>query len=189
MSLPFGLYGVADATYGDPLTHARLLLDEGVRLVQLRCKAWPDDALAALADQVMTLAHPHGALVVINDNPGVARRVGAWAHLGQDDGPDLDDLPFGRSTHTLDQVAHVGRAAYVGFGPVFGTATKETGYTARGLEALAEAVAASPVPVVAIGGIGPVNVERVRHVGAHGWAVIGAIWTSPDPRAAIRALR
>jgi thiamine monophosphate synthase len=29
----------------------------------------------------------------------------------------------------------------------------------------------------------------VRATGVHGWAVIGAIWTAPDPRALIAALR
>lgn len=183
LALPPGLYGVADASCGDPVAQARLLLEEGVRVVQLRCKGWPRERLRAAAGAI------DAPILVVNDAVDVARELGAWAHLGQDDGPDPDDVPFGRSTHTLAQAAARGRAAYVGFGPVFGTATKDTGYTARGLGLLAEVVAASPVPVVAIGGITPGNLDRVRATGVHAWAVIGAVWSAPDPRAAIRALR
>lgn len=189
MSLPYGLYGVADASFGDPEAQARLLFEEGVRVVQVRCKGWPEERLLALAERCVALAHPHDGIVVINDAPDVARRAGTWAHLGQEDGPDPDDLPFGRSTHSIEQATRAGRAAYIGFGPVFHTHSKDTGYTPRGLAALRDVVAAAAVPVVAIGGIGPTTVEQVREAGAHGWAVIGAIWGAPDPRAAIRALR
>lgn len=182
-TIPAGLYGVADATYGDPVEQAGILLGEGVRCVQLRCKGWDPARLHAAARLVH--AHP----LVVNDAVDVARDLGVWLHLGQDDGPDPVDVPFGRSTHTLEQAAAPGRAAYIGFGPVFGTSTKDTGYTARGIAMLAEAVRVSPVPVVAIGGIGPSNVEAVRQTGVHAWAVIGAIWTAPDARRAISAVR
>lgn len=182
--LPAGLYGVADATWGDPLAQGRLLAEEGVGVIQLRCKGWPEARLLPVARALAGL----GPLLVVNDAVAVARAVGAWAHLGQEDGPD-PDVPFGRSCHTLEQLAAAGAAIYVGYGPIFPTRTKATGRAPRGLVGLAEAVRQSPRPVVAIGGITPANLDGVRATGVHAWAVIGAIWTAPDPRAAIRAMR
>jgi thiamine-phosphate diphosphorylase len=82
-----------------------------------------------------------------------------------------------------------GRAAYIGFGPVFGTASKVSAWTPRGVEMLAEAVRRSTVPVVAIGGITAENIAAVRATGVWGWAVIGALWRGGEPRGNVRGLR
>jgi thiamine-phosphate pyrophosphorylase len=161
-----------------------MLADEGAAVVQLRCKGWPAARLAALAQACAALP----ICVVVNDVVSVAQALALPVHVGQGDGED-PAVPFGRSTHTLEQVAAPGRAAYIGFGPVFGTSSKESMWTPRGLAMLSDAVRLSPVPVVAIGGVDVHNVGDVRAAGAHGWAVIGAVWRAPDPRAAIRALR
>jgi thiamine-phosphate pyrophosphorylase len=182
-SLPAGFYGIADAGFGDPLAQARILAEEGVGAVQLRCKSWPTARLVDLAR-----ALPAGPLYIVNDDVAVAREAGLWVHVGQEDGPD-PAVPFGRSTHDLVQASAPGAARYVGFGPVFGTRTKDTGYDARGIALLAAAVRVCPVPVVAIGGVEPANVAEVRAAGAHAWTAIGAVWKAPDPRAIIRALR
>ena len=57
-----------------------------------------------------------------------------------------------------------------------------------GLEGLAEAVRASRVQVVAIGGIDASNVALVRGTGASLFAVISAICGADDPEAAAREL-
>lgn len=181
--IPRGLYGVADATYGDPWPQVVLLAALDVGIIQLRCKGWTTEARTALAIRAVAMGGP---LIVVNDDAEAAARAGAWVHLGQDDGET--SLPHGRSTHTL---AHVRAASanYLGFGPVFATTTKQAAYPPRGGDLLAEAVRTSAAPVVAIGGIHPGNIDVVRATGVHAWAVIGAIWTSPDPRAVIAALR
>lgn len=183
MVFPRGLYGMADATYGDPWPQACLLAEAGVGILQLRCKGWPTAPLAELAIRVRAL----GPIVVVNDDVEAARRAGAWVHLGQEDGDT--ELVHGRSTHELAEVLRERRAAYLGFGPVFPTATKRPRHPPRGSAMLAEAVRASPLPVVAIGGIGPENLDEVRATGVHAWAVVGAIWTAPRPREIIAALR
>lgn len=179
-----GLYGFADATYGDPWRQVVILAEAGVGTIQLRCKGWPTDALATLATRAIALDGPR---IIVNDDAEAARRAGAWVHLGQEDG--ATPLIHGRSTHTIDQVTAPHTAAYLGFGPVFLTATKVPRHSPRGLRMLSEVVRATQLPVVAIGGIGPHNVDAVRMTGVRAWAVIGAIWTAPDPRAVIAALR
>ena len=84
------------------------------------------------------------------------------------------DAVVGFSTHTLEQIDAAIRepVTYIAIGPVFGTATKDTGYTAVGLEKVRYAAAAlsraavsagsPPRGLVAIGGI-TTRPRRGRH--------------------------
>ena len=66
------------------------------------------------------------------------------------------DAIVGLSTHDSTQIdrAVETSATYIAVGPIYGTSTKDTGYTARGLDLVRYAVArAGGRPVVAIGGI------------------------------------
>jgi thiamine-phosphate pyrophosphorylase len=95
----------------------------------------------------------------------------------------------GLSTHTLDQVgAAAGEpVSYIAVGPVFGTATKDTGYTPVGLAMVAAAAArAGALPIVAIGGIDLERAPAVLAAGAASVAVISDLLT-PDPSARTRA--
>ena len=178
-----GLYGMVEPSLGDPERQARTLADEGVEVIQLRCKGWPREAVRALAERCRNLA----ARLVINDDAALAHELGLTAHLGHGDGPALG--PHGRSTHTLAHVVAEGQALYIGFGPVYATASKRSEWPPRGPALLAEAARHSRLPVVAIGGIDDSNIDEVRSSGAAGWAVIGAIWRSPRPHEVIRRLR
>ncbi len=178
-----GLYGMVEPSLGDPEWQARLLAEEGVGVIQLRCKTWPREAVRALAERLRNLP----AALVINDDAALAAELGLVAHLGDGDGPAVG--PHGRSTHTLASVEAETEALYVGFGPVYSTGSKATPWSPRGAKMLGEAVRCSPRPVVAIGGIGVHSIEEVRATGVAGWAVIGAIWAHADPRSIIRLLR
>lgn len=189
-----GLYGIADAGWGDPVVIGSRLAAAGCRIIQLRGKSLSDDALLTAGLALAPILHASGARLIINDRVEVAAACGAdGVHLGQDDGPieaARRALPpgaiVGRSTHTLRQVEEAQSADYLGFGPVFSTSTKETGYADRGLVALAEAVAASQAPIVAIGGISLARLPAVRQTGAQGWAVISAILDAEDLESAAR---
>jgi len=79
----------------------------------------------------------------------------------------------GLSTHDDRQVdrALEQQPTYLAVGPVFETATKDTGYSARGLDFVRRA-AGRGTPVVAIGGLTLDNVPSVVRAGAVGMAVI-----------------
>lgn len=199
MPLPPGLYAIADAGFGDPVALGLTAARAGVAVVQLRAKGWSPSEVERAARALLPELSARGCVLVINDHVEVAAHVGAPAvHLGQEDGPStLAEaralLPagalIGRSTRTLEQVAAAQDADYIGFGPVFATSTREGSPAPRGVELLRQAVARSTVPVVAIGGISAENVGDVRASGAHGWAVISALWRHPDLDTAISALR
>ena len=100
-------------------------------------------------------------------------------------------LDFGRSTHDRDQAKQALEegASYIGYGPVFGTRSKQTPHAARGLAGLAEVTAAvEPLPVIAIGGIDARAASELRSAGASGLAVISAVAAAPDPAMATREI-
>ena len=179
---------------------AAAYLRGGARFLQLRAKTMPGDALLATAAAVVQLAHQHRARVIINDRADIACLVGAdGVHVGQDDLPPPavralvgDQAEVGLSTHTRDQIerAVLEPVSYVAIGPVFGTATKATGYARIGLELLRDAAArtrAKGLPLVAIGGITLENAVSVLEAGAASVAVISDLLTTGDPEARTRA--
>lgn len=194
-----GLYGMLDTGVlmddDAVIDGARLLTRKGVRTIQLRAKQLDTRQRVTLGEKVLAQV-ASGTCLFINDDVSAARALATKAqadvtvgvHLGQEDGPAPLDLPVGRSTHTFEQVRAATEVAYIGFGPVFGTQSKATAWTSRGVDALREAVRHARVPVVAIGGISVFNVHEVRAAGTHAWAVIGGVWRSDDPAAAIEAL-
>lgn len=184
-----GLYGMADADFGDPLAQGRLLLQAGACAVQLRAKTWSDAQVA----QALQALHPHcqraGVPLIVNDRAPLAH-LADGLHLGQDDGPFPADCGLrGRSTHTLEQLhqAMEEGADYVGFGPMYATATKSEAGPGQGLDALRQVVAQARLPVVAIGGITQPRLAEVRETGVTSWAVISAVWCAADPLTAARA--
>jgi thiamine-phosphate pyrophosphorylase len=77
----------------------------------------------------------------------------------------------------------------VGLGPVFATRTKEVPAPVLGLERLRSEVQGSPLPVVAIGGIGLETVSAVARTGVHGVAVVSDLWSAEDPASRVQALQ
>jgi thiamine-phosphate pyrophosphorylase len=197
-----GFYAVLDR---DDPDLARMLVASdgaGAQVLQVRIKPESPVATAALLAAARTarrITREHGALLIINDRLDVALAAEAdGVHLGQDDLPLAaarrlagDRLLIGVSTHDLAQVraAVAGGADYLGYGPVFSTATKRNPDPVQGLEALAAAVAAAaPLPVVAIGGITPATGAAVAATGAAAACVIAAVNHTPDPAAAGRQI-
>jgi len=80
--------------------------------------------------------------------------------------------------------AHRAGATAAVFGPVFAPSWKQT--QPVGLAALRECTAASPLPVYALGGIGPTDVSACAAAGAHGVAVLSGIAGSPGPAAKLQ---
>ena len=174
---------------------ARAFLDGGARFLQLRAKSMPGADLLDASTRLVALARRYDATVVINDRADLARLSGAdGVHVGQEDLAPADvrrvigdSAIVGLSTHTVDQLdaAAAAPVSYLAIGPVFGTATKDTGYDAVGLEMVREAsrrAAARGLPLVAIGGITLARAALVIEAGAASVAVIGDLLASDDPR-------
>ena len=181
----------------DPLAVLSAYLAGGARFIQLRDKTARTGPLTALADAAVSRAHAAGAILIVNDRADVAKLAGAdGVHVGQDDlhVPDVRrivgaDAIVGLSTHDEAQIdaALETSATYIAVGPIYSTSTKDTGYSARGLDLLRSAVArAGDRPVVAIGGITLERAPEVLETGAASAAIISDLLNG-DPTGRVRA--
>ena len=173
------------------------LLVGGTRILQLRAKALSARDFLQLARETRTLTQAHGCCLIINDRVDIALASDAdGVHLGQDDLPLhavrklMSGKIIGISTHDIEQAKEAERAGadYIGFGPMFGTTTKDTGYTARGLDTLRQVRAAVRIPIVAIGGITESNVKDVWEAGADSAAIISDILGAEDVAEKVRRI-
>lgn len=187
--------GLCQARAIDPIGLCDAYLRGGARVLQLRVKESASGAFLALADVLVRRTAEAEALLIINDRADIAHLSGAGGvHVGQDDLPVAvvrkivpPSTVVGLSTHDNRQIedAIAQAPSYIAVGPIFGTATKDTGYSARGLE-LVRRAAGHGRPVVAIGGITLANVADVVSAGALGVAVISDLLVG-DPEARTRA--
>ena len=179
----------------DAVLHQLLL--GGAKIIQLRAKSMSSQNFIQLAKKSRDLTLSFECKLIVNDRIDVALGSAAdGVHLGQEDLPLeigrklLGEKIVGVSTHSLEQAkeAEANGADYIGFGPIFSTATKNTGYTARGLEMLARIRAAVALPIVAIGGITEANIQQVWGAGAESAAIISDILKADEVAAKVSAI-
>jgi thiamine-phosphate pyrophosphorylase len=200
--LPRGLYAVVDDGVRPDLPlpqKARLLARAGVRVAQVRCKRTRGrEAWESVRDSVQVLRDAR-VVVLVNDRVDWALLSGAdGVHLGDEDLPPAEARSLlgplrlvgvtVRSAAGARDAAGAG-ASYVGLGPVFASRTKTVPAPLLGLDRLRREVAESPLPVVAIGGIGLDTVSEVARTGVHGVAVVSDLWVGGDLRLRIEALQ
>lgn len=182
----------------------RQAVDGGVRIVQLRDKGASD---AEVETQLLALSRviDGRALLVVDDRLDAAlaaRESGArvdGVHLGQGDASVLRarrelgaDALIGLTANTPAHLAALqtlpaGTVDYLGVGVIRPTLTKTDHPPALGVEGFRAIAAASPLPCVAIGGVGIDDTESLHEAGAAGLAVVSALCAAPDPRATARA--
>ncbi len=180
-------------------TAVECALESGaVGLVQFRLgqagAGWDPAQIRDEAARLQKLCHVHGALLIVNDDPGLAEEIGAdGVHLGQADttveaarhrlGPEP---LIGLSTHDDIEIARARgqEVDYVGLGPCFRSTTKtlelEPGGPALVRSGLA---AAGSLPVFPIGGITAETAVDLARAGARRLAVGAGILAARDPAA------
>jgi thiamine-phosphate pyrophosphorylase len=193
----FDLYLVTDRNQTGGRDLLRVLeqaLDGGVKAIQLREKDLPGRDLFLLAEKTRRLCQAYRAALFINDRIDVA--LASEAEGVQLAAASIPVAParallgsqklIGVSTHSLDEAktAEQSGADFVLFGPVYFTASKAAYGTPQGLSALRTIVDNTSLPIYAIGGIGPENIEALRNTGVRGVALISAIISAPNPKEA-----
>jgi len=196
-----GLYCITDLHLAKGRSHAeqaRLCLDGGARIIQLRDKETPYAALLPQACEVAALCRERGAVFIVNDDPRLAVESGAdGVHVGQSDTPVEEARRLvgpgrivGLSTHTREELAAAQSlpADYLGFGPVFATTTKAMSHPPHGAAEAGWAIRRSALPIVPIGGITLENLPSLVAEGARYAAVVSAVVAAGDIAAAARVL-
>ncbi|WP_161599591.1 thiamine phosphate synthase [Hymenobacter nivis] len=180
---------------------AGALLAAGLATLHLRKPGAPAEALAAYIEAIPAefhcrlVLHSHHALVPRYGLRG-AHLTAARRAAGPPPWRPGSGFTLSTSFHSLAEVArHRRRYDYVFLSPVFDSLSKPGYGAAFDLGAVPGALArwaARPgyrPQVLALSGIGAANLDAVRSMGFAGAAVLGAVWQSPDPVAAFRALQ
>ncbi len=175
------------------------LLEGGTKLLQLRAKNRPAEEFLRLALETRRQTSQSGCLFIVNDRIDIALAAGAdGVHLGQEDLPLraarklMGEKLIGISTHDSTQAeeAEKGGADYIGFGPIFGTTTKQTRNSPRGLAMLREVRRVVKIPIVAIGGISEEAFSDILNAGADSAAMISDLLSAANiPEKVKRLLR
>jgi thiamine-phosphate pyrophosphorylase len=197
IALRAGFYAVLDR---DDEQLARMLVGAGgARVLQVRLKPASTRDIVRVARMARRVCDEVGARLVVNDRIDIALAVGAdGVHLGQTDVPLSDAcalvgerLALGISTHDLEQVeqARAANPAYIAYGPIFATTTKQNPDPVQGVAALRAATGvAQGIPVVAIGGIAPGHAPELFAAGATALCAISAVNGAADVAVAARSL-
>ena len=159
------------------------VLDAGVTRVQLRSPGASGVAWAALAREAVGRCRAAGADVLVNGDPELARSLGAGVHLraAQLSQHDIRPLPGGctvaASCHDLADLQAAERLGcdFAVVGHVAPTPS-HPGTTPLGWDGFAALRAEVSLPLYAIGGLGPSDLQQARDNGAQGIAGIRAFF-------------
>ncbi len=200
-------YLVTSGTSRRTVEVAAMAAAAGAGVVQVRAKEASTRELLDLTVAVAAAVHAvaPSTKVLVDDRVDVARAAvlgGApvhGVHLGTDDLPASaarailgPDAVVGLTTGTLELAEWAQRQAqvvdYLGAGPFRRTPTKDSGREPLGLAGYPPIVAATTLPVVAIGDVTPADVAALRATGVAGVALVRAVMDAADPASVVRAV-
>jgi 8-oxo-dGTP diphosphatase len=154
----------------------------GLKLIQVREKTLGRHAAEEFARRVTAFAHAHGAKVLVNADAALAREVGAdGVHLTAEQlriASARPDFPWcGASCHSIEGLLRADALGvdFVVLGPVRATPS-HPGVVPLGWERFREITEGAALPVYALGGIVPSDLDRAMTCGAHGIAMVRGSW-------------
>ena len=164
------------------LSRLEARLRGGLKLVQVREKTLTHRELEEFARRALALARAHGAKILVNADAALASEIGAdGVHLTAEQlrgALTRPDLPWcGASCHSSEELR---RAEALGvdlvvLGTVHATPSHPDAVP-LGWEGFREIAKDAAVPVYALGGIVPSDLERALSCGAHGIAMVRGSW-------------
>ena len=194
------IYFITDSTDYDKdefLRRIESALKGGVTLIQLREKERSTREYLELADAVHEISLKYDVPLIIDDRLDIAMAVNAeGVHLGQSDLPIKiareifgPEKIIGATAKTVAQAeeAYEQGADYLGVGAIFPTTTKvKTILTSK--ETLYDICMSVPIPVNAIGGLTPDNIDILKGIPIAGVCAVSAIMKAEDPFKASKLL-
>lgn len=176
---------------------AKLALDNGIKLIQLRMK---HSALSQIMEAAYILkkeCEKYKAKLIINDDYRLALEVEAdGVHLGQKDeaisiakGKIRENQIIGKTCNSLEHIKQAveSGADYIGLGPYRFTSTKENLSPILGIEEYKNLNL--DIPIYAIGGIRLEDAKPLSETGIYGIAISSLILESKEPEKKVKELR
>lgn len=173
----------------DFLTRIKKIAAAGIDGIILREKDLSEPAYEELAAKVMAICRNVGIPCILHSYPVAAIHLHAEAiHLPLQQMLTMDPEQkaafrvIGVSCHSTEEavLAQKHGAAYITAGHIFETDCKK-GLPGRGLDFLEEVCEAVTIPVYAIGGISPANIDTVGAAGAAGACIMSGLMRCEDP--------
>ena len=182
---------------------ARMALEGGCKWIQLRMKDATDDEVRKAAAEIQPMCKEHEAVFLLDDRVELAKELHAdGVHLGKNDMP-IDEARrilgeeyiIGGTANTFDDIQRIASqgADYIGCGPFRFTTTKKNLAPVLGIEGYRDIIAKMRnaginIPMVAIGGITPDDIDEILATGVQGIAVSGTVLNADDPVAMMKSL-
>ncbi|MBT3169003.1 MAG: thiamine phosphate synthase [Candidatus Cloacimonetes bacterium] len=186
----FGIYVIITKPVLSYREIAEICVRNEVTMLQLREKHLTDRQLLQAAREIISITKGTKTNFVINDRPDIAMLCNAdYLHLGQTDLTISEarkivgkKIKIGLSTHSIQQAqdAISQKPDYIGFGPVFPTTTKIIPDPTVGTKNLQTVLKFAEIPVIAIGGIFPGNIDEVLQVGAKNLCLVRHFMETSD---------
>lgn len=159
-------------------------LERGVRLVQIRAKELSDDDYKKLSSAAIKLAHTYGAKVLLSMKIDYIDELDAdGVHLPSVDMMRLAERPIPSkyilsvACHNEEQLIHASKigADLAVICPIFTTPSSPKG-NPIGWSTFSTLAKLSKIPVYALGGVSPNDLDTARRYGAKGIAAIRSLW-------------
>jgi thiamine-phosphate pyrophosphorylase len=182
---------------------AKLALDNGIRLIQLRMKHSPIEQIKQTAYELLEECSKYKACLIMNDNADLASSLGFdGVHIGQNDEniesvktKIKDNQIVGLTCNNFEQIQQAKElsADYVGLGPFRFTQTKEKLSPILGIQGYKDIMQQCrqmdiELPIYAIGGIRLEDVNQIMETGVYGIAISSLILESSNPQNTIKEL-
>ena len=153
------------------------LLEQGVRLMQVRIRSMNPDQHIQIMRPIVNLAHKYGAKILVNGNEPLALKSGAdGIHLSANQLMNMRTRPctplLSVSCHNASELAHAAtlRANFVSLSPVRSTPTHPN-VSGMGWEKFADLTNKLPMPVYAFGGLDSDSLATAMRHHAYGIAL------------------
>ncbi len=178
------------------LDSAKVALDSGIRLIQLRMKDANKEEIKSTAEELRTICRNYDAILVLDDHVEIVRELNLdGVHLGLKDMPIKEAKcilnPRQIKGATANEYCHIASAFeqgadYIGLGPFRFTRTKSNLSPVLGLDSSEKILSQCKankinLPVYAIGGIEIRDIESLVKAGFYGIAVSSLILDSEHP--------
>ena len=197
------LYAVTDRRWlkeGKSLSDViKQAVEGGSTMIQLREKELDREQTIEEALEIKSFLNAKNIPLIIDNDIEITKRVGAdGVHVGQDDCPVSEarkllgkDFIIGATAHNAAEAvkAEEDGADYLGVGAAFGSSTKADAKAIISLDEYKKITEAVSIPVVAIGGIDESNIMRLNGLGLSGFAVVSAVFSKDDVRAAAERMK
>lgn len=170
---------LGEAVFFERLSQA---LNHGLMMIQVREKQLSPEALRLFAEQVIEIAKPYEAKVLINADINLVQSLNATGvHLSSKQLMQLQEKPegmlCGASCHQQDELAQAAKLGldYVLLSPVQATQSHPEA-TPLGWDAFNTLISNFSLPVFALGGLQLDDLSKARRHGAHGIAMQRGVW-------------